>query len=61
MAIIQWNKKYTETLDETLKRFRLEKPKFKDEKVTYAGRLDPMAEGLVMVRHFWLEVYIGRI
>lgn len=49
MAIIQWNKKYTETLSETLKRFRFEKPEFKHEKVTYAGRLDPMAEGLVIL------------
>ncbi len=49
MAIIQWNKKYTETLAETLKRFRDTRPEFRDEKVTYAGRLDPMAEGLVIL------------
>ncbi len=49
MAIILWNKKYTETLAETLKRFRDEKPEHKNEKVTYAGRLDPMAEGLVLL------------
>ncbi len=49
MAIIQWNKRYTETLNETLKRFRKEKQEFNDEKVTYAGRLDPMAEGLVIL------------
>ena len=49
MAIIPWNKKYTETLAETLKRFRFEKPEYEHEKVTYAGRLDPMAEGLLIL------------
>lgn len=49
MAIILWNKKYTETLAETLKRFRLKKSEYKDEKITYAGRLDPMAEGLLIL------------
>jgi tRNA pseudouridine55 synthase len=49
MAIILWNKKYTETLATTLKRLRLEKPEYKDEKLTYAGRLDPMAEGLLIL------------
>lgn len=49
MAIVLWNKKYTETLAETLKRFRFEKPEFETEKVTYAGRLDPMAEGLLIL------------
>ncbi len=49
MAIVLWNKKYTETLAETLKRFRREKPEFENEKITYAGRLDPMAEGLLIL------------
>lgn len=49
MAIILWNKYYTETLAETLKRFRYEKPEFEGEKITYAGRLDPMAEGLLIL------------
>ncbi len=49
MAIIKWDKKYTETLAETLKRFRLENPEYENEKITYAGRLDPMAEGLVIL------------
>jgi tRNA pseudouridine55 synthase len=49
MSIILWNKKYTETLNETLKRFRFEKPKYKNSKITYAGRLDPMAEGLLII------------
>lgn len=49
MAIINWYKKYTETLAETLKRLRDEYPEYKDEKITYAGRLDPMAEGLLIL------------
>jgi tRNA pseudouridine55 synthase len=49
MAIISWNKKYTETLAKTLERFRQKYPEYNNEKVTYAGRLDPMAEGLLML------------
>ena len=49
MAVIPWNKKYGETLAETLIRFRKEYPSFQNEKITYAGRLDPLAEGLVLL------------
>ena len=49
MAVILWNKKYTETLSQTIERFRREKKEFQNEKVTYAGRLDPMAEGLLIL------------
>jgi len=49
MAIIPWNKKYTETLAVSLQRFRIENPQYRDSKITYAGRLDPMAEGLVVL------------
>ena len=49
MAVILWNKKYTETLSQTIERFRLEMKDFQNEKVTYAGRLDPMAEGLLIL------------
>jgi len=49
MAIISWNKKYTETLAVTVKRFRTEHPEYARSKITYAGRLDPMAEGLVIL------------
>lgn len=49
MAIISWNKKYGETLKVTLERFRTENPEYSDAKITYAGRLDPMAEGLVLL------------
>ncbi len=45
--MILWNKKYTETLAETLERFRARYPQY--QKVTYAGRLDPMAEGLLIL------------
>ena len=44
-----YNKKYTETLALFLERFRLEQPKFKNSKITYAGRLDPLAEGLMIL------------
>ncbi len=49
MSRILWNKKYTETLAVTLERFRLENPDYQQAKITYAGRLDPMAEGLLIL------------
>lgn len=49
MAMILWNKDYTETLAMTLDRFRRENPDYINSKITYAGRLDPMAEGLVIL------------
>jgi len=49
MAIIPYEKKYTETLACMLERFRREQPEFKDSKITYAGRLDPMAEGIMLL------------
>lgn len=38
-----------ETPLECIKRFKKDNPKYKDEKMTYAGRLDPLAEGLLLV------------
>lgn len=38
-----------ETPLEALDRLRLEKPQYKDEILSYAGRLDPMAEGVLLV------------
>ena len=49
MSIHFWNKKYTETLAQTLIRFRTETNIQVGEKITYAGRLDPMAEGLLVL------------
>ena len=49
MAILLYTKKYAETLDKMLERFRNEEPQYKDSKITYAGRLDPMAEGLMIL------------
>lgn len=43
------NKKVGETPLEALERLRLEKPEYKTERLSYAGRLDPMAEGLLLV------------
>ena len=42
-------KKVGETPLELLDRLRIEKPELKDEKLSYAGRLDPMAEGETLV------------
>jgi tRNA pseudouridine55 synthase len=42
-------KKRGETPLERLNRLREEKPEYKNEKLTYAGRLDPMAEGKLLV------------
>lgn len=42
-------KKVGETPLEVLDRLRLEQPNLKEERLSYAGRLDPMAEGLLLV------------
>lgn len=47
--IIILNKKEGETPLEALDIFRVKNPKYKDVKMTYAGRLDPMASGLLLI------------
>ena len=51
--VILLNKKEGETPLEALEVFRKRKTKqkkeYKDVKMTYAGRLDPMAEGLLII------------
>lgn len=47
--IIYFEKKYTETLSVMLDRFRAEYPEYQNSKVTYAGRLDPMASGTMIL------------
>lgn len=42
-------KKSGETPLECLERFRKSRPELADEKMTYAGRLDPLAEGVLLV------------
>jgi tRNA pseudouridine55 synthase len=43
------NKKEGETPLECMERFRAKNKKYKDAKMTYAGRLDPMASGILIV------------
>ncbi|PSO45951.1 MAG: tRNA pseudouridine(55) synthase, partial [Parcubacteria group bacterium QH_9_35_7] len=33
---------------QTIEKFKEQNPKYKDKKMSYAGRLDPMAEGLLL-------------
>jgi tRNA pseudouridine(55) synthase len=47
--VIKAYKKIGETPLQLLERLRIEKPELKDEKLSYAGRLDPMAEGETLV------------
>jgi len=47
--MIFYEKKIGETPLEMLDRLRLEKPQFKNSKLSYAGRLDPMAHGEMLV------------
>jgi len=47
--IIQIYKKLGETPLQALDRLRLERQGLRDERMTYLGRLDPMAEGLLLV------------
>ena len=49
MSVIPWNKQYGETLTQTLERFRLTYPEYSEARVTYAGRLDPLAHGLMLL------------
>jgi len=47
--VLVLNKKEGETPLETLESFRARHKEYKNEKMTYAGRLDPMASGLLLV------------
>jgi len=47
--IIPYYKKRGETPKAALLRLRSERPALKDETLSYAGRLDPLAEGLLLV------------
>jgi tRNA pseudouridine(55) synthase len=49
MSVFVINKKIGETPLEALIRLRTERPEYKDSSLTYAGRLDPMAEGALLV------------
>jgi len=49
MALLTVYKKIGETPLQALERLRIEKNLSPDEKMTYAGRLDPAAEGLLLV------------
>ncbi|MCB9805820.1 hypothetical protein H6775_01510 [Candidatus Nomurabacteria bacterium] len=42
---IKFYKKLGETSFQCIERFREENPEYKDQKIAFAGRLDPMAEG----------------
>ena len=48
-SILFLNKKEGETPLEALELFRAKNKRYKDVKMTYAGRLDPMASGLLLV------------
>jgi len=47
--VIEINKKVGETPLQALDRLRIEKPELQGERLSYAGRLDPMAEGVMLV------------
>jgi len=47
--LIKLYKNIGETPLECIERFRIENPKYLETKMTYLGRLDPMAEGLLLV------------
>lgn len=47
--IIKLHKLLGETPLECIERFRSERPEYKEAKMTYLGRLDPMADGLLLV------------
>lgn len=47
-GILILNKKKGETPLECLNRYKSENPEYEDMKMTYAGRLDPLAEGVLL-------------
>jgi len=47
-AVVNLYKKLGETPRERLERLRIQKPHFEHEVLSYAGRLDPMAEGVML-------------
>ena len=48
-AVIPFYKKRGETPKEALTRLSKEEPRYRDEALSYAGRLDPLAEGLLLI------------
>ncbi len=48
-VVLKLYKNRGETPLECLERFRKNNPEYKDEKMTYAGRLDPLAKGVLLV------------
>lgn len=47
--VLSFNKKRGETPLQALDRLRMEKKEYSKEKLSYAGRLDPLAEGVMLV------------
>ena len=47
--VLKLYKEMGETPLNVIERFKEENPEYSEEKMTYAGRLDPMAEGLLLV------------
>ncbi|MEI6190749.1 MAG: hypothetical protein WCP24_00090 [bacterium] len=48
-AVLKLDKKPGETPLECIKRFKVDNPEYEGEKMTYAGRLDPLASGVLLV------------
>ena len=48
-AVLKLDKKTGETPLECINRFKVENPEYEGEKITYAGRLDPLASGVLLV------------
>ncbi|MEO8638119.1 MAG: hypothetical protein ABI430_04435 [Candidatus Taylorbacteria bacterium] len=48
-GVLNLYKRHGETPRETIERFKSRHPEYADTKMTYAGRLDPMAEGVLLV------------
>jgi len=47
--VLKLDKKTGETPLECINRFKVENPEYEGEKMTYAGRLDPLASGVLLV------------
>ena len=49
MKVINFYKQLGETPKEAIERLKASNPEYKNSRLTYAGRLDPMAEGVLLI------------
>ena len=59
--VVNLYKQMGETPRERLERLRQQRPYYEHEVLSYAGRLDPMAEGVLLCLVLWLAALAGSL